>query len=208
MVLGLLFPTGWWHNKTSGIDHETAALGLLRPHRALIGEGGRRELLGILNRCIDLRWRKPPCDVEKRKISGVVPMSFADRPKTKDRHQLARKKKLGHARRAIAVCCLFGRFRSSCHSERSRGIWPRMDDTQCPDPDVSTALRFARHDRRRGAAFTLIELLVVISIIALLMAILLPTLSRVRKQARAVACPSQIAPMGHLLQCPGDGKRG
>jgi len=83
------FPTGWRHNIGSGIDEDVASLGLYRPHRILIGEGGRRELLEILNRCIDIRGRKPPCGVEEREISGVMPMSFADRPQTKDQHQPA-----------------------------------------------------------------------------------------------------------------------
>ncbi len=44
----------------------------------------------------------------------------------------------------------------------------------------------------REKAFTLIELLVVLSIVALLMALLMPSLARVRRQAKAAACQSNL----------------
>ena len=52
---------------------------------------------------------------------------------------------------------------------------------------------------RQEKAFTLIELLVVIAIIALLMAILMPALQRVRKQAKAVVCHANLKQWGTIL---------
>lgn len=65
-------------------------------------------------------------------------------------------------------------------------------------------MKEARHSR----AFTLIEVLVVISVIALLVALLIPSLARSREQARAVMCQSNLKEWGRAMMMYTDDYRG
>ena len=64
---------------------------------------------------------------------------------------------------------------------------PHPDPKRNPDP------------RRRREAFSLVELLVVIGIIAVLIALLLPTLAKAREQSRRTKCLANLRTIGQAM---------
>ena len=71
---------------------------------------------------------------------------------------------------------------------------PHLQRRWATHPAVSATSRPPRHHARSG--FTLVDLLVVVSIIALLISILLPSLRRAHRQSRATVCLSQLRTLG------------
>ena len=102
---------------------------------------------------------------------------------------------------------MFGRlFLSDSRGEFKEGGFCCILEPCVAEDRAGYRMESHRMGDRRG--FTLIELLVVIAIIALLMAILMPALQRVNKQAKAVACQANLHQWGLVFSMYADQNNG
>ncbi len=67
------------------------------------------------------------------------------------------------------------------------------------------ALKYKRASENHLRAFTLIEMLVVISVVSLLMAITLPAMSKVKRNARRIQCAAQMQQISLAIQAYAEG---
>src|ERR1035437_8120747 len=82
-----------------------------------------------------------------------------------------------------------------------------MDITTDPPQDPRRVPVKRNYPMKARKAFTLIELLVVVAIIALLIALILPSLGRAREQAKLVECGTNLKSISNAISAYAGGNQ-